>query len=457
MIYKLLVFISGEGTNLEAIIDACEHQILNASVVAVLSNKKTAFGLIRAKNHNINTHYRPYLRTKINRDDYDRSLANYINKIDYDLIILAGWMHVLGHEFLSNICKSVINLHPALPGQFPGIDAIKYAYDEFKLNKIKMTGIMVHHVVEEIDAGEVIETMNIPILENDTEDSLRKRIRYFEKSLFIYALLKELNIKTKCNKFSEESCYTKMDEKKFYQGKVRDIYNIHKKLMVMVISNRQSAFNRHICNIKGKGKILTNVSAWWFRQTKHIIDNHYIYHDDNIMIVKKCIPYKIEVVVRGYMTGNTETAIWTHYKNGERQYCGYNLEEGYIKNQILKYNIVTPTTKDISDRPISGEEVIALGLMNEIEWEYMKEISLKLFKYGQNIVANKDLILVDTKYEFGKDYNGKIILIDEIHTCDSSRYWLKKTYQEKFNKGLEPDKFDKDIIRDWIKNKSNQK
>ncbi len=496
MTYRLLVLISGEGTNLQAIIEACNESILDARIVGVISNKKAANGLVRAEKHNIQTYYKPYLSKEISREDYDSNLADFVNDLDFDIIILAGWMHVLGHEFLSKLSNPIINLHPALPGQFPGRDAIKYAYDAFKEGKINHTGIMVHYVVEKIDAGKVVDTMEIPILINDTEESLRKRVRYFEKTVLIHGILKEL-AELDCNLLNvdninesnpvllkqphrgpwrkqSEDCALFFESQKrttqcspegevrrckkmeiIYKGKVRDIYDIGNNMLAIACSDRQSAFDKYLCDVVNKGKILTNVSAWWFEKTKHIINNHYLYHLGNIMIVKKCQPFKVEVVVRGYITGNTETSLWTHYKNGIRKYCGHQFPNDLIKNQKLNQNIVTPTTKDVSDRPISGNEVIELGLMNQEEWDYVERIVLELFEYGQKISLEKGLILVDTKYEFGKDRDGNIILIDEIHTCDSSRYWFADTYQERFNNSLEPDKYDKDVIRDWVRQRCN--
>jgi phosphoribosylaminoimidazole-succinocarboxamide synthase len=441
--HKLLVFISGEGTNLQAIIDAIQSNIIDASIVGVVSNRRNAYGLTRAQEHNIPTYYKPFLANKISRTQYDQELADFVSQIDHDLIVLAGWMHIFSNDFLSNLSRPIINLHPALPGKFAGKDAIGDAFRAFQRGETKKTGIMVHHVIEEIDAGAVIGTIDVPIFANDTEDKLRQRIRYFEKPLLLESINKVL---------SENDNVMKMD---VYHGKVRDIYNIGANLLAISASDRQSAFDRQICVIPNKGKILTEVSAWWFNKTQDIIENHYLYHYNNVMIVKKCKPIKIEMVVRGYMTGSTKTSLWTHYHNNIRQYCGHNLRDGYIKNQKLDYNIVTPTTKGETDELISSEEIVANNILTQDEWNYLETISLKLFEYGQQVADEKGLILVDTKYEFGKDINGNIILIDELHTCDSSRYWMKESYQQRFNEGLEPQRFDKDLIREWIKERCN--
>ena len=241
-----------------------------------------------------------------------------------------------------------------------------------------------------------------------------------------------------------------------YSGKVRDIYEHEdsNKLYIKT-TDRLSSFDKHICNLKNKGKILTLICAFMFKKTKHIISNHYISHINNILVVKKCIPTKIEFVVRGYITGNTKTSLWTHYNNGVRNYCGIQFPDNLKKNQKLEEPVITPTTKDIEDIPISKEEIINRNYMTQNECDFVYEKAMELFKYGQKMADNAGFILVDTKYEFGKDENNNIILIDEIHTCDSSRYWIKKTYQNRFKNNIEPEKLDKDTIRDWVKSQCN--
>ena len=241
-----------------------------------------------------------------------------------------------------------------------------------------------------------------------------------------------------------------------YSGKVRNIYEHedNNKLYIET-TDRLSSFDKHICNLENKGKILTSICAFMFTKTKNIISNHYISHINNILVVKKCIPAKIEFVVRGYITGNTKTSLWTHYNNGVRNYCGIQFPDNLKKNQKLAEPVITPTTKDIEDVPISKEEIINKNYMTQNECDFVYEKALELFKYGQKMADNAGFILVDTKYEFGKDENNNIILIDEIHTCDSSRYWIKKTYENRFRNDIEPDKLDKDIIRDWVKSQCN--
>jgi len=238
------------------------------------------------------------------------------------------------------------------------------------------------------------------------------------------------------------------------KGKVRDIfyYKSYPSYLLLYHSDRLSSFDSYICNINGKGNSLMLLSIWWMNQTKNIIKNHYINHYKNYMLVKKCIVIPIEFVVRGYITGSTNTSLWTHYKNGTRNYCGIDLPDCLLKNQKLETPILTPTTKsDEHDELISCDEIIKRQILTEEQFKYLEKKALELFKYGQEIADSKGLILVDTKYEFGIDIKGELILVDEIHTGDSSRYWLKKSYQSLFEMNQEPNKIDKDSVRDYIK------
>jgi phosphoribosylaminoimidazole-succinocarboxamide synthase len=242
-----------------------------------------------------------------------------------------------------------------------------------------------------------------------------------------------------------------MEHLLIYEGKVRNIYKLGDKYLLMKASDRVSSFDRHIGTIPGKGELLNKMSEFWFNKTKHIIDNHLITTQNEVALVHKCTPFKIEMVVRGYITGNTETSLWTHYNNGSRLYSGNKLPEGLVKNQKLKTPIVTPTTKGKVDRPISKTTIVEEGYMTQEECDFIYRKSLELFEFGQKIASRAGFILVDTKYEFGKNVDGKIILIDEVHTCDSSRYWWQGSYQGRFTKYLEPEKLDKDCVRDWVK------
>ena len=236
-----------------------------------------------------------------------------------------------------------------------------------------------------------------------------------------------------------------------YSGKVREVYKISDEHLLMKATDRVSSFDKYIGEIPGKGELLNKMSEFWFQNTAHIVDNHLLSTDKSNAFVKNCVPFSIEMVVRGYITGNTSTSLWTHYNSGEREYCGIIFPDGLKKNQKLVNPVVTPTTKGVVDKPISPQEIVKEGYMTQEEYNFIQEKSLELFDYGQKIADAAGFILVDTKYEFGKTTDGQIILIDEIHTCDSSRFWIKETYETKFVAGNEPDKLDKDCVRDWVK------
>jgi len=240
---------------------------------------------------------------------------------------------------------------------------------------------------------------------------------------------------------------------KWRHGKVRDMIQLNDDVLAMVQSNRQSAFDKHICDIPYKGHVLTETAAWWFKKIMDmgLCETHYLAHKDNVMFVSPCKPIAIEVVVRGYITGNTSTSMWVNYNNGIRDYCGITLEENYVKNQKLNKPIITPTSKGVTDELISPQQIIERNYLTSLEWELIERTAMMLYKYGVIEAEKKGLILVDTKYEFGYAPNGHIVLMDEVHTCDSSRYWIKDTYASCFNNGEEPEKYDKDIVRYWIK------
>lgn len=236
-----------------------------------------------------------------------------------------------------------------------------------------------------------------------------------------------------------------------YTGKVRDTYDLGDRL-AMITTDRQSAFDRVIASVPFKGQVLNLTSAWWFEQTQSLVPNHLIaIPDPNVMLVKKCKVFPIEFVVRAYITGTTNTSLWTQYNQGVREYCGMHFKEGLKKNEKLPKAILTPTTKDkLHDRPISPDEIIKEGWLTQAEWEEASAAALKLFAFGTEIAAKNGLVLVDTKYEFGRDPDGHIVVVDEIHTPDSSRYWIAKTYEERFHQGLEPENIDKEFLRLWF-------
>ncbi len=245
---------------------------------------------------------------------------------------------------------------------------------------------------------------------------------------------------------------TNLDFPQKTEGKVRDVYDIGAALLI-VATDRQSAFDRLLGHVPFKGQVLTQTSIFWFSQTAHIIKNHMIASPDpNAMVVKKCRVFPLEFIVRGYMTGTTDTSIWVNYNNNVRSYCGHELPEGMSKNQKLPHNIVTPTTKDaVHDRPLSAAEIINEGILTQEQWQFLAQKSLELFHFGQEVASENGLILVDTKYEFGVDDQGEIILIDEIHTPDSSRYWLASGYEERTRQGQEPYMIDKEFLRIWLR------
>ncbi|MBI2654731.1 phosphoribosylaminoimidazolesuccinocarboxamide synthase [Candidatus Woesearchaeota archaeon] len=239
---------------------------------------------------------------------------------------------------------------------------------------------------------------------------------------------------------------------KKYEGKVRDNYILNGK-RIIVTTDRISAFDRVLCTIPFKGQVLNQTSAFWFDKTKHIVKNHVIeVPDPNVMVVHECKPYPVEMVVRGYITGVTTTSAWYNYERGVRNFCDNILPEGLKKNQKFSKPIITPSTKaekGLHDESVSGEEIIKRGLVDEKVYRKMEKTALALFDFGTKLVAKNNLILVDTKYEFG-NLDGELVLIDEIHTPDSSRFWIKDTYEELFSKGQEPQKLDKEYVRQWL-------
>ena len=240
-----------------------------------------------------------------------------------------------------------------------------------------------------------------------------------------------------------------MERDLIYRGKVRDVFmSTDEDELLMVQSNRCSAFNHHICNITGKGNLLTKTAEWWFNNTRHIIPNHMLSVEDNKMTVKRCIPIKLEFVVRRFITGS----LWRHYssdKEDNRLFCGMRFSDGLTENARLARPAITPTLKNENDDPTSVSEIINKEILTKEQWFYIRKKTLELFEFGEKIANDAGYLLVDTKYEFGFN-NGEIILMDEIHTADSSRYWVKDTYIERFQANQSPEKFDKDIIRNYI-------
>lgn len=240
----------------------------------------------------------------------------------------------------------------------------------------------------------------------------------------------------------------------YYRGKVRENYDLADGRRIIISTDRLSAFDRILACIPYKGAVLTQTARYWFEETKDICPNHVIaYPDPNVVVGKRLTILPVEIVVRGYLAGTTGTSILTLYKKGERTMYGITLPDGMRDNQILPQPIITPTSKEFDgghDEPLTPAEIIEKKLLTAEQWQTLSHYALSLFARGQQKAAEKGLILVDTKYEFGVDENGTIILADEIHTPDSSRYWIAASYQEAFEKGTRPQSFDKDFVRSWV-------
>lgn len=240
---------------------------------------------------------------------------------------------------------------------------------------------------------------------------------------------------------------------KKYQGKVRDFY-IHDDKRITVTTDRQSAFDIILGHIPFKGAVLNQLAAFWFEKTKHIVQNHVIsVPDPNLLISRQCKNFPIEIVVRGYLSGVANTSIWYMYEKGERNLYGQQFPDGMHKNQKLLTPIITPTThpqagSGLHDEKLTREQIIKEKIVDKKLYEQAEEIAFKLFDFGSKWCLKHGLILVDTKYEFGL-FDGKLMLIDEIHTPDSSRFWIAETYEKRIAKGIEPENFDKEFIRLW--------
>ena len=237
------------------------------------------------------------------------------------------------------------------------------------------------------------------------------------------------------------------------QGKVRDIYRQPGR-RILVASDRLSAFDRIIAAIPFKGQVLNQISAWWFEQTADVVGNHVLdVPDPNVTVGREADALKVEVVVRGYITGVTDTALWGLYASGVERPYGLELPTGLKKNQRLPEPVITPTTKGgpgEHDERLSSDEVVSRGIVAAPLWQEVREAALEVFRRGSERAAEAGLILVDTKYEFGL-VDGKLVLIDEIHTPDSSRYWVASSYEADFAAGREPEGLDKEYVRRWLK------
>ncbi|TNJ62112.1 phosphoribosylaminoimidazolesuccinocarboxamide synthase [Paenibacillus hemerocallicola] len=238
----------------------------------------------------------------------------------------------------------------------------------------------------------------------------------------------------------------------FRRDKVRDTYDLGDSL-ILITTDRQSAFDRILANIPFKGQVLNQLSAFWFENTSDIVSNHVIkIPDPNVTIGKKCKVFPVEFVMRAYLTGSTDTSAWVQYSQGIRDICGNILPDGMKRNQKFEKPILTPAKKSAAhDESISAAEIVDQGLIDKETWGYLQKIVFSLFARGTEIAARNGLILVDTKYEFGIDDKGEILLIDEIHTPDSSRYWIKETFESRLAEGKEPENIDKEFLRLWFR------
>jgi len=245
-----------------------------------------------------------------------------------------------------------------------------------------------------------------------------------------------------------------------YYGKVRDCYDLPPSpgypdgRRILIASDRVSAFDRILAAIPFKGQVLTQTARFWFDHTADICPNHVLaYPDPNVVIGQRLTILPLEVVVRGSLAGTTDTSILTLYKGGQRQMYGHTLPDGLADNAPLPAPILTPTSKAFDgghDAPLTADEIVAQGLLTPAQWDEVSAKALALFARGQAMAAERGLILVDTKYEFGTDAAGNILLADEIHTPDSSRYWIADGYAAAFAAGTRPPSFDKDVIRAWV-------
>ncbi|MBD8906191.1 phosphoribosylaminoimidazolesuccinocarboxamide synthase [Methylorubrum zatmanii] len=239
-----------------------------------------------------------------------------------------------------------------------------------------------------------------------------------------------------------------------YRGKVRDNYDLPDGRRILIATDRISAFDRPLAAIPFKGQVLTQTARFWFERTADLCPNHVLaYPDPNVVVGRRLDILPVEIVVRGYLAGTTSTSILTRYRRGEREMYGHRLPEGLRPNERLAEAIITPTTKasdGAHDEPLSEAAIVEQGLLTAAQWRTVSEAALALFARGQALAAERGLILADTKYEFGTDAEGRIVLADEVHTPDSSRYWFAESYPERLAAGTAPESFDKDYVRNWV-------
>ena len=358
---RVVVLASGAGTNLTAIIEAIKSKkLFNCELVGVISNYDSMAVKI-AMNNKINSIFVPWIRDKNTRESYDLHLVDKIQTYAPDLIILAGWNHILTEAFINKLnYVDIINLHPALLGKFPGNNAIEDAWNAYQKGLVKHTGVMVHKVTSVLDVGEVVHQEKIEIKSDDTILTLKNRIQAREKGVLIHAI-------------------QKLTTPFLYRGKVKDVYEVDDDSLLIVHTDRLSASNRYVCDIEGKGHMLCRLSNYYFNATQYIIPNHIIDTQDNCMLVHKCEQIPIEFIMRAYITGS----LWKTYSQGNRTYCGIDLPDGLKNNQRLDVPILTPTTKDEFDLPISVEQIVEKGILSQKDLDYISDCVHKLFIEGQ--------------------------------------------------------------------------
>lgn len=239
-----------------------------------------------------------------------------------------------------------------------------------------------------------------------------------------------------------------------YRGKVRENYDLADGRRIIIATDRLSAFDRILTAVPLKGQVLTQLARFWFDRTAELCPNHVIeYPDPNVLLCRRLDILPVEIVVRDYLAGTTSTSILSMYKAGRRSMYGHSFPDGMRANQKLPETIITPTSKAFDaghDEELTPAQLLDAGLLTPAQWAEVSAKALALFARGREIAAGRGLILVDTKYEFGVDPDGRIILADEIHTPDSSRYWFAGSYPERFAAGAAPQSFDKDFVRSWV-------
>jgi phosphoribosylaminoimidazole-succinocarboxamide synthase len=454
---RIALFGSGRGTSIDYVLN--NERLSNLVSHIVVTNTISNRPQLETNSTNIPlTVVEPSVFTKEGRSRFEALYRNFWTSKETrpDVIFLLGWNYILSDEILSFYSENkilVVNLHPALPGSYVGGDAVEQQFNDLVSGNIKdnVVGSMAHVVTGNLDRGHVIDTSRVVVNPTlmPTREDLRHVLKQNEKPLISNVLTYLVN------EFSRDNLNDLLSQgtpqfAPFYRGKVRSVTDIGYNLLMLTASNRISAFDRHLTEVPDKGRLLNEMSSWWFDNTRHIIPNHYLYSNGANMVVKKCRPIMLEIVVRAYMTGSSETSVWTKYNNGERNMYGLTFRDGYKKNEPLDEVVVTPTTKGVTDVPITYDEIIEQGYLSKAQTDYIFRKARELFNFGAVVARERGLILVDTKYEFGF-WNDEIILMDELHTCDSSRYWRVDSYDRLVSEGREPEKFDKDCIRDYVK------